>query len=91
MTDRAIAGQLKALADDYQRRAENASQLMRPKHPLDRLLTLKASGVHDLMGSITAQPAEEVRGEHWDVARGQSRAFYPFVTACRASKLGLIP
>jgi hypothetical protein len=25
MTDRAIAGQLKALADDYQRRAEKAS------------------------------------------------------------------
>jgi hypothetical protein len=33
--------------------------LMRPKHPLDQLLTLKASGVHDLMGSFTAQPAEE--------------------------------
>jgi hypothetical protein len=27
MTDRAIAGQLKALADDYQRRAENASHV----------------------------------------------------------------
>ena len=27
MTDSAIAGQLKALADDYQRRAENASHL----------------------------------------------------------------
>jgi hypothetical protein len=26
MTDRAIAGQLKALADDYERRAEKASQ-----------------------------------------------------------------
>jgi hypothetical protein len=34
--------------------------LMRPKHPLDRLLTLKASGVRDLMGSITAQLAEEM-------------------------------
>jgi hypothetical protein len=33
--------------------------LMRPKHPLDRLLTLRASGVHHLMGSFTAQPAEE--------------------------------
>jgi hypothetical protein len=29
MTDSAIAGQLKALADDYQRRAEKASMLMR--------------------------------------------------------------
>jgi len=57
MTDRVIAGQLKALADDFQRRAEKASRLMRPKHSLDRLLTLKASGVHDLMGGITAQPA----------------------------------
>jgi hypothetical protein len=27
MTDRAIAGQLKALADDYQRRAEKASHV----------------------------------------------------------------
>jgi hypothetical protein len=25
--------------------------LMRPKHSLDRLLTLKASGVHDLMAA----------------------------------------
>ena len=29
MTDSAIAGQLKALADDYQRRAEKASMVMR--------------------------------------------------------------
>jgi len=42
------------------------------------------------MGSITAQPAEEMRGERWDARRAaQSRSFYPFVTACRASKLGL--
>ena len=34
--------------------------LMRPKHPLDRLLTLKASGVHHLMSSFTAQPAGEM-------------------------------
>jgi len=33
---------------------------MRPKHPLDRLLALKASGVHDLMGSFTTRPAEEI-------------------------------
>jgi hypothetical protein len=33
--------------------------LMRPKHSLDRLITLKASGVHDLMGSLTAHPVEE--------------------------------
>ena len=64
---------------------------MRPKHLLDRLLTLKASGVRDLMGSFTAQPAQEMRGERWDARRAaRSRAFYPFVTACRASKLGMI-
>ncbi len=64
---------------------------MRPKHSLDRLLTLKASGVHNLMGSITAQPAEEMRGERWDALRAvQSRDFYSLVTACRASKLELI-
>jgi len=34
--------------------------LMRPKHPLDRLLALKASAVHDLMGSFTTHPAEEI-------------------------------
>jgi hypothetical protein len=33
---------------------------MRPKHPRDRLLALNASGVHDLMGSFTAHPAEEM-------------------------------
>jgi hypothetical protein len=31
MTDQAIAGQLKALADDYQRRAEKASHVDAPK------------------------------------------------------------
>jgi hypothetical protein len=34
--------------------------LMQPKHPLDRLLTLKAIGVHPLMSRFTAQPAEEM-------------------------------
>jgi len=34
------------------------------------------------MGSITAHPAEEMRGEPWDARRAaQSRAFYLFVTA----------
>ena len=54
MTDQAIAGQLKALADSYQRRAGKPRMLIPPKHSLDRLLTLKASGVRDLIGSITA-------------------------------------
>jgi hypothetical protein len=37
--------------------------LMPPKHSLDRLLTLMASGARDLMDRIAAQPAEEMRGE----------------------------
>ena len=43
MTDRAVAGQLKALADDYQRRAEKLHMLIRRKHSLDRPLALNAS------------------------------------------------
>src|SRR6266496_2470952 len=73
MTDRAIAVSLRPLPTTTRGELRKPRMLMRPKHPLDRLLTLKASGVHDLMGSITAQPAEEMRGEHWDVARGQRR------------------
>jgi hypothetical protein len=34
---------------------------MRPKRRLDRLLTLKASGVRDLTSSVTAESAEEYR------------------------------
>ena len=82
MTDRAIGVSLRPLPTISSGEQRKPRMLMRPKHSLDRLLTLKASGVHDLMGSITAQPAEEMRGEHWDVARGRSRAFYSFVTAC---------
>jgi hypothetical protein len=37
MTDSAIAGQLKALADDYERRAEKASDVNAAKHSPDRL------------------------------------------------------
>jgi hypothetical protein len=36
--------------------------LMRPKRWLDRLVMLNASGAHD-QGSITAEPAEEMRAE----------------------------
>jgi hypothetical protein len=39
---------------------------MRPKSSLDRLLTLKVSGVHDQMGSIAVESAEEIPGERWD-------------------------
>jgi hypothetical protein len=37
--------------------------LMRPKHSLDRQLTLKASGGHNLMGSFAARRAEEMRSD----------------------------
>ena len=42
MTDLAIAGQLMALADDYQRWAKRASLLMRPKPRLGRPLAPNA-------------------------------------------------
>ena len=62
--------------------------LMRPKHPRDRQLTLKASGVHDLLDGLTAQPTGEMRHEGCDIRRAtHSRGFYHFVTASRASKV----
>jgi hypothetical protein len=67
MTDLAIVGQLKALPTTTSGELRKPRMLMRPKHSLDRLLTLRASGVHDLMGSITAQPVEEMRGERRDI------------------------
>jgi len=52
--------------------------LMRPKHLLDRLLTLKASGIHDLMGSFTAHPAEEMLGDGgMPAARPDHELFIP--------------
>jgi hypothetical protein len=46
-------------------------------------ISAEASGIHDLVGSFTAQPAEEMRGARWDAQRAaESRAFYTFVTAC---------
>jgi hypothetical protein len=64
--------------------------LMRPKHWPDRLLTLKASDVHDLMGSIATELRKKCVVNVWMAGAAQSRAFYPFVTACSASKLELI-
>lgn len=55
VADQAIADQLKVLADDYPRRSEKASQLMRPKQWLARLPALKASDVHDNV-SATFEP-----------------------------------
>jgi hypothetical protein len=49
--------------------------LMRPKHSFDRLLTLKASGVRDLMGSFTAHPVEEMPMTLGCPARGPVTSF----------------
>ncbi|MGY4350212.1 hypothetical protein ACVWXM_006705 [Bradyrhizobium sp. GM7.3] len=54
ITDSAIAGQLKALADDYERRAEKASHVDRPKHSPHWLLALNAK--------LEAFNLERVRG-----------------------------
>ena len=61
--------------------------LMRPKHSFDRLLTLKASGVHDLMGSIAAELRKKYVVNIGMPGAAQSRAFYRFVTAHRASDI----
>jgi hypothetical protein len=65
--------------------------LMRPKHSLDRLLTLKASGVHDLMGSFTAHPVEEMPMTlGMPGARSSHELFIPSLPPAELSKLGLI-
>jgi hypothetical protein len=60
MADRAIAGQLKALAEDYQRRAEKASYVDAAKALARSAANAEASDRHDLMGSFAARPAEEM-------------------------------
>lgn len=59
MADKAIAGQLKALAEDYQRRAEKASYVDAAKAFARSVVNAEASR-HDLMDSFVAQPAEEL-------------------------------
>jgi hypothetical protein len=86
MTDQAIAGQLKALLTTTSGELRRPRMLMRPKRSLDRLLTLKASGANDLLGNITAQPAEEMSGERWDArCAARSRAF--FITSLLPAEL----
>ena len=54
MTDRAIAAQLKALADDYERQAEKAS--LADAARISARSTASAEherGLHDLVGSLT--------------------------------------
>jgi hypothetical protein len=54
MTDQAIAGQLRALADDYQRRVEKASHVDAAKALVRSAATADASGVHAPVGSCTS-------------------------------------
>jgi hypothetical protein len=64
--------------------------LMRPKHSIARLVTLKTSGVHDLIATSQLNLWNKCLVTLGCPARGQSRAFYSFVTACRASKVGQV-
>ena len=58
MTDQAIATQLKALADDYERRAEKAL-FDDAKHLLDPLLALNTSGIHERTASLSSYRADQ--------------------------------
>jgi aminopeptidase N len=60
MADRAIAGQLKALAEDYQRRAEKALRVDAAKAFAQSAANAEASDRHDLMDSFAARRAEEM-------------------------------
>jgi hypothetical protein len=51
MTDTAIAGQLRALADDYQRRAEKATHVDAAKALARSTASAEREGVHDVIGS----------------------------------------
>jgi hypothetical protein len=87
MTDHAIAGQLEALADDYQRRAEKASHVQ-PKHWLARLPLRKASGLHDRVGGFTAHLATEMSGDFCCRSPTHSRVILVLLTTFMASELG---
>ena len=55
MTDHAIAGQLKALAEDYERRAEQASQVDAAKALARSAADAEANGGYETIGSFTAE------------------------------------
>jgi hypothetical protein len=57
MADRAIAGQLKALAEDYQRRAENVDAA---KAFARSAANAEVGDRHNLTDSFAARPAEEI-------------------------------
>jgi hypothetical protein len=68
MTDRAIAGQLMALAEDYQRRAEKASHVDAAKGSARPVAKAEGDWPARPDGSVTAQPAE-IDSERWDAWR----------------------
>ena len=61
MTDQAIAAQLKALADDYERRAEKASLDDAAEGIGSIRQALNTSGIHELMGSFPRQLSGRAR------------------------------
>ena len=60
MTDATIAVNLRLLPTTTSGELRKLRMMMRPRHSLDRLLALNASGVHDLMGRLIAHPAERI-------------------------------
>ena len=56
MTDQHVAGQLKALAEDYERRAEKASHVDAAKHPRDRLLACAAPSTKPCLRCVSRYP-----------------------------------
>jgi hypothetical protein len=64
--------------------------LMRPKHSLDRLLTLKASGVHDLMGIHSPPCGRNAYDVGMPGARSSHELFIPSLPPAELSKLWLI-
>jgi hypothetical protein len=66
--------------------------LMRPKHPLERLLTLEASSVHHVMGGFTAQPAEEMPSDvGMPGARPSHEIFIPSLPPAELQSWGWYP
>jgi hypothetical protein len=74
VADQAISGQLRALADDYEPRAERASYIGAAKAFARSADDVEAEDGLDVMRSVTAQPAEEMRGVGmpWRTARSRN-------------------
>jgi hypothetical protein len=62
MTDQAIATRLKSLADDYQRRAERASNV--DGKSMGSPAALNVNGIHDLMGRASGASKSPLRSQN---------------------------